>query len=115
MAYEKQNIAPGQTISSAWGNQVQTQYDEAIVDLKSMIGFKTWKIAKDANGIFTTVDFYRDDNNKLFMQSILSGGTSPLYTTRTIKWYGEDGTTVIATSVRNLTYDGDGDLIGEVV
>ncbi|MFJ7746775.1 phage tail protein [Peribacillus sp. NPDC097295] len=55
--------------------------------------FKVSKSNKDSNGIFTTVHYRRNDG-KLAISSILSGGTSPLYATRTIKYYGIDGQTV---------------------
>jgi hypothetical protein len=75
--------------------------------------FNVYKSGKDANGIFTTVDYKRADGT-LFARSVLSGGTSPQYTTRTITYYGTDGTTVIKTDTYTLTYDADGDLISEV-
>jgi hypothetical protein len=75
--------------------------------------FNVYKSGKDSNGIFTIVEYKRADG-KLFARSVLSGGTSPQYTTRTITYYGSDGTTVLKTDVYNLIYDTDGDLISEV-
>jgi hypothetical protein len=75
--------------------------------------FNKYKSGKDANGIFTIVEYKRSDGT-LFARSVLSGGTSPQYTTRTITYYGTDGTTVLRTDTFALTYDTDGDLINEV-
>ncbi|MBH0159109.1 hypothetical protein IHV10_22320 [Fictibacillus sp. 5RED26] len=75
--------------------------------------FKVYKSGKDANGIFTTIEYRRQDDT-LAVKSVLSGGTSPLYTTRTLTYYGLNGTTVEKTRPRTLTYDADGILISEV-
>ncbi|WP_446662941.1 tail fiber protein [Geobacillus sp. CCR] len=75
--------------------------------------FNVYKSGKDSNGIFTTVE-YKRTNGKLFARSVLSGGTSPQYTTRTITYYAADGTTVIRTDTYTIVYDADGDLISEV-
>lgn len=75
--------------------------------------FQIYKSEKDSNGIFTTVDYKRADGT-LYARSVLSGGTSPQYTTRTITYYAANGTTVLRTDTYKLTYDTDGDLISEV-
>lgn len=75
--------------------------------------FNMYKSGKDANGIFTIVEYKRSDGT-LYARSVLSGGTSPQYTTRTITYYAADGTTVIRTDPYTLVYDADGDLISEV-
>jgi hypothetical protein len=75
--------------------------------------FNVYKSGKDSNGIFTIVEYKRADG-KLFARSVLSGGTSPQYTTRTVTYYAADGTTVLRTDTYTLTYDTDGDLISEV-
>jgi hypothetical protein len=67
---------------------------------------------KDANGVFVTLEYKRTDGT-LFKKSVLSGGTSPQYTTRTVTYYDADGTTVLLTKVYTLTYSGD-DLTSEV-
>jgi hypothetical protein len=66
---------------------------------------------KDANGIFTTVQ-YRRANNTLIRSSVLSGGTSPAYTTRTETLFDVDGTTVLQTLVFTLGYT-NGELTSE--
>ncbi len=75
--------------------------------------FKVYKSGKDANGVFTTVEYKRQDDT-LAVKSILSGGTSPNYTTHTITYYGLNGTTAEKTTTRTLSYDADGDLLSEV-
>jgi hypothetical protein len=82
-------------------------------EMKHIQPLSVYKSGKDANGIFTIVEYKRADGT-LFVKSVLSGGTSPQYTTRTITYYDNDGTTVIKTDVYNLIYDEDGDLISEV-
>jgi hypothetical protein len=74
---------------------------------------------KDANGIFTTVEWFSSTSsenntplNVLRKRSQLSG-TSPEYSTRTVTYYDEDGTTILLTQTYNVSYDIDGDFIGE--
>ncbi|MCM3316188.1 hypothetical protein M3603_05810 [Rummeliibacillus stabekisii] len=76
--------------------------------------YKITKSGKDSNGIFTTVQYRRKSDNTLAAKSVLSGGTSPKYTTRTLTYYGIDGTTVENTIIKTMSYDADGDLISEV-
>ena len=73
---------------------------------------KMEKFNKDSNGIYTQVDYKREDGT-LYMRSVLSGGTSPQYTTRTITLYDVDGTTVLQTITHTLTYDSDGNVVSE--
>lgn len=68
---------------------------------------------KDSNGIFTQVDYKRYDDT-LFARSVLSGGTSPSYTTRTVTYYAANGTTVVSTVTYTISYDGDGDITSEI-
>lgn len=72
------------------------------------------KSNKDAEGIFTTVEYRRKSDNSLAIKAVLSGGTSPQYTTRTITYYALDGTTVEKTETFSLSYDADGDYVSEV-
>lgn len=74
---------------------------------------KMTKSGKDANGIFTTLTYSRTDDT-IFATSILSGGTSPEYTTRTETIYDVDGTTPLSTITYTRSYDSDGDLVSEV-
>ena len=77
-------------------------------------GLKVIKTNKDAEGIHTTVTYRRKSDNTLHSTSVLSGGTTPKYTTRTITRNATDGTTVISTVAYTLSYDADGVLISEV-
>lgn len=69
--------------------------------------------AKDANNIFTSIQYKRADGT-LYKQSVLSGGTSPAYTTRTLTFYAPDGVTVQNTKVYLLVYSGS-DLVSETL
>lgn len=68
---------------------------------------------KDAEGVWTQVSWYRADGT-LARTSVLSGGTSPEYTTRTVTDYENDGATVRASRAFTLSYDLDGDFEAEV-
>jgi hypothetical protein len=102
---------------TAWNNaeaNAKAYTDTAPEAMQRNLGiFNVYKSGKDANGIFTVVE-YKRANGTLYARSVLSGGTSPQYTTRTITYYGADGTTVLRTDTYTLTYDVDGDLINEV-
>lgn len=69
---------------------------------------------EDVNGLFVTIQHFRADNT-LYKSSSLSGGTSPLYTTRTVVYYEADGTTVKSTQVYTLNYNAEGVLISEML
>jgi hypothetical protein len=71
----------------------------------------TKRLNKDYNGVYTTIEYRRQDNT-LSSSSDLSGGVSPEYTTRTVKDFAADGVTVTKTQVYSLVYSG-GDLISE--
>lgn len=77
-------------------------------------GYKTLKNGLDSNDIFTTVEYRRKGDNTLVVKSVLSGGTSPLYTTRTITYFGIDGVTIEKTEIYTLSYDSNGYCISEV-
>ena len=47
----------------------------------------------DANGIYANIEWKRKDGTT-YMKSVLSGGTSPKYTTATVTYYDLLGTTV---------------------
>jgi hypothetical protein len=93
------------------GKQVATTTD--VRQWTDQTDYKVGKGNKDANGIFTLLEYRRQDNT-LVAKSVLSGGTSPQYTTRTITYYNTTGTAVEKTTVRTLSYDNDGDLVSEV-
>lgn len=70
------------------------------------------RLNKDGNGIFTETRIKRTDGT-LLIKSVLSGGTSPAYTTRTEYIYDIDGTTILITNIYTLAYDLDNVLITE--
>ena len=72
-----------------------------------------YRSGKDSNGIFVTLEWKRA-NGTLAKKSVLSGGTSPKYTTRTVTYYDAAGTTVVLTKSYTETYTGD-DLTSEVL
>ena len=66
----------------------------------------------DAYGNYLQVDYYRK-NGTLFARSVLSGGTPPQYTTRTITIYDTDGTTVVDSYTFTITYDANRNPVDE--
>lgn len=76
--------------------------------------FSTIKSNKDAEGIYTIVEQRRKTDGTLAVKAVLSGGTSPHYTTRTLTYYALDGTTVEKTETFSISYDTDGDFVSEV-
>lgn len=72
---------------------------------------KLERLNKDDYGIFTLIKYY-DSNNVLKKTSELSGGTPPLYTTRTEKYYDAQGN-LLQTLTYTLTYDNNEDIISE--
>lgn len=95
-------------------DRVTANADQIGILLDKTDDLKTAKTNKDANGIYTTVTYRRKADNSLYATSVLSGGTSPSYTTRTITYYESNGTTVRKTVTFTLSYDTDGVLISEV-
>lgn len=73
----------------------------------------TTRSDKDVNGIYTTITFTRSDSTR-FKTSVLSGGTSPEYTTRTETFFSADGLIVTNSITYALTYDA-GDLVSETI
>lgn len=71
------------------------------------------RLNKDSNDIFTEIQYKRLDGS-LFKKSVLSGGVSPEYSTRTVTYYAADGVTMINFQTFNLLYT-DGELTSEVI
>ncbi len=72
------------------------------------------KSGLDSNGIYATIQHKRSDGT-LILKSVLSGGTSPNYTTRTETYYKTDGTTIDKTATYTITYDANGMVASEVM
>ncbi|MBW9154850.1 hypothetical protein [Clostridium tagluense] len=85
--------------------------DSSLVDNST---YSTYKLGIDSNDIYTQV-LRKRANGTLIIKSILSGGTSPTYTTKTETKYGADGATVEWSKAYALTYDADGNMINEVL
>lgn len=83
-------------------------------NLDACLNLSTYKLGKDENEIYTDIQLKRR-NGTLAIRSVLSGGTSPNYTNRTITEYALNGSTVVKTTTYALTYDTDGNLISEVL
>lgn len=69
---------------------------------------------KDANGVFTIVEYFRTDNT-LYMRSTLQEDTSGSlhYINRLEQLFEADGTTVKSSSILPITYDADGVITGQ--
>lgn len=94
--------------------EIRDDLESVAIQQEETASYRTLKSGKDAEGIFTTVERRRKSDNTLAVKSVLSGGTTPKYTTRTVRYYGPDGETVTKTDVFALSYDADGVLISEV-
>lgn len=94
--------------------QFKTSIEKEVAELQNANELSVVKSVKDSEGIFKTVTYKRKWDNTIFAKSVLSGGTSPQYTTRTLTFYNADGITVKATKIYTLSYDADGDLVSEV-
>lgn len=97
-------------------NSANTGWDNIFPKTKMTnvdMDYRMYKTGKDANGVFTTVEYKRPDGT-LAIKSVLSLGTSPNYTRRTITHYASNGTTVEKTITKTLSYDADGVLTSEV-
>jgi hypothetical protein len=90
--------------------QVETLLDNIE---KYRLPLSTYKSNKDTFGIFTTIEWKRQDGT-LYKKSVLSG-TAPYYDTKVITYYDNSGTVIQITQTYQLTYDNDGDLISEVL
>lgn len=91
-------------------DQVTTNSNQIVV---LSYNYNTYSSNIDSNGIFTTVDYKRSDAT-LYLNSTLSGGTSPSYTTDTWTFYQADGTTVDHIVTWTLTYDSNGNVVSKV-
>lgn len=87
------------------------RYEQELEDLDETVSL--YRTNKDAFDIFTTIEWKRADGT-LLKKSLLSGGTAPAYTTRTVTYYAANGSTVRRTYVYTLNYTGS-DLTSEVL
>lgn len=76
--------------------------------------YSLYKTNKDANGIYTTVEFKRLDGT-LSKRSILSTpDANGNYQTQNILYFDTDGTTLLINEIYAITYDADGAVLNEV-
>lgn len=100
------------TSPSLNANNLNTKTQKELESQNNDVDF--YRSGKDAFDIFTTLEWKRADTT-LLKKSVLSGGTAPEYTTRTLTYYEDDGSTIRQQYVFTLSYDGDGFLISEVL
>lgn len=116
--YTPVNYIPVQVASegndkiSAHYKGIDTSLGSVGVDLGSLSKYRS---GLDADGIYTVVTYKRADGTK-FMESTLSDGAAPAYSTRTVKYYDTDGTTELVSKrlIFTLTYT-LGDMTSEVL
>lgn len=92
----------------------KTSTEKTLNDFESTKGLSITRSNKDSFGTFTTLTYRRKSDNSLYATDVLSGGTAPYYTTKTIKLYDIDGTTLLDTIVKTVSFDSDGDWTGDV-
>lgn len=73
-----------------------------------------YKLNKDSFGVFTELQWKRADGT-LARKVVLSNGTPPYYTLKTVTCYLDDGITISGQREYAITYDVDNDLISEVL
>lgn len=91
----------------------EAEYVQLKGEIKNFQNYSTYKSNVDVNGIFQEIQYKRADGT-LMLKSVLSGGTSPEYTTRTVSIYENDGITVKNTYTYSITYT-DGKPVSEVL
>jgi hypothetical protein len=94
-----------------WGDSRTAWNDLAYKTNLPSEGFQLYRSGKDANGIFTVLT-YRRSNNLIYKTITLSGGISPLYALRTIRYFAEDGETITSAIYFELNYQ-DEELVSE--
>jgi hypothetical protein len=103
-----------QELIQSLGNEITSATNHTSNELMHNEDLQLTRSGKDANGIFTNVQYNRKSDSSLYKISILSGGTTPNYTTRTETYYATDGVTVIKTITYTLSYDSDNAVTSEV-
>lgn len=91
-------------------------------DVVDSIGYQpenlsTYRSGKDANGKYTIIEYKRQGSKTLYSKSELSGTVDSKgnYPIRKQYYYDSDGITVIKTITYTRTFDGDGELLNEVI
>ncbi|MCW6124333.1 hypothetical protein [Clostridium sporogenes] len=97
-------------------NENNEQINESIDNIrKELESYNYYAYNKDGEGIFTIVDYKRNDNT-LYMKSTLSNPNSNgNYQTNTWNFYNDTGSKIIKTIIWTINYDEEGDIISEVI
>lgn len=88
--------------------ETQGKINNSELYITDLITHSTLVLNQDVNGISTQLQYKRADGT-LIMNSVLSGGISPNYTTRTETYYKSDGITVDRENIYSISYNSDGD------
>lgn len=92
------------TLVSQLGTDVQSISNEvASLEMEMEQNLTLVRSGQDSYGVFTTLTWKRSDGTT-FRTSVLSGGTSPQYTTRTNTYYAANGTTAKKVITHTLGY-----------
>jgi len=96
------------------GTDVQSLTNEmTVVEAEVEQNLTVVRSGVDANNLFTTLTWKRSDGT-VYKTSVLSGGTTPQYTTRTTTYYAANGTTIKKVFTHTLAYS-NGLLISETL
>ncbi|VDG98913.1 Uncharacterised protein [Lysinibacillus sphaericus] len=111
---------PTEVFQQQWNDFLSRVNDEGFAlqsDFKQYLSdtriHKTVRLNIDENGVAQRVEHRRRSDNTLISTTEFSGGESPNYTTRTVKYYATDGVSVIDQAPLPVHYGEDGEFIGE--
>lgn len=82
---------------------------------KQLANYNSYASLKDENGIFTVVEYKRTDDTTYMKSTLSNPDTNGNYQTCTWEFYDDVGTTVLYPITWQITYDGDGGVISEVI
>lgn len=94
--------------------KIQKETLVTLAEFNPTVTYSVYKSNKDDNGIYTNVTYKRADGT-IYKISELSNLIDGNYTTQTITYYKENGSTVDKTEVYSITYNADGDVESEVL
>lgn len=93
------------------GNWLVCADDTEVIDYDNLSKYMSDK----DTGVFKTIE-WKTSAGVLRKKSVLSGGTAPQFTTRTVTFYDQTGTIISSkTLTYTLSYDVDGDITSEVL
>ena len=94
--------------------KIQKESLVTVAQFGPTVTYSVYKSNRDDNGIYTTVTYKRADGT-IYKISELSNLIDGNYTTQTINYFKDDGSTVDKTEVYSITYNADGDVESEVL